>query len=89
MLILEGTIPHGKGLKAIHLFYLRHLLPRIGGWISKKGHAYRYLNETIETFPQGDQFCDLMRTAGFIDVKANPLLGGVVTVYQGDKHAPV
>lgn len=87
VLILEGTIPDGKGLKAIHLFYLRHLLPRIGGWISKKGHAYRYLNETIETFPQGDAFCSLMRTAGFTAVKANPLLGGVVTVYQGDKDA--
>ena len=86
VLILEGTIPEKKWLKSVHLFYLRHFLPRIGGVISKNFDAYRYLNKTIETFPQGERFCGLMRAAGFVDVKANPVLGGVVTVYQGDKN---
>ncbi len=86
-LILEGTVPENKALRALHLFYLRHILPRIGGWISKNQKAYRYLNETIETFPQQEAFCALMRSAGFANVKANPLFGGVATVYQGDKNA--
>lgn len=87
LLILEGTIPHIKWLKALHLFYLRKFLPRIGGTISKNLPAYRYLNTTIETFPQGERFCGLMRAAGYVKVKANPIFGGVVTVYQGDKDA--
>lgn len=87
VLILEGTIPNQKWLKAAHLFYLRKILPRIGSIISKNEDAYHYLNKTIETFPQGEKLCGLMRAAGFIRVKANPIFGGVVTVYQGDKDA--
>jgi demethylmenaquinone methyltransferase / 2-methoxy-6-polyprenyl-1,4-benzoquinol methylase len=89
VLILEGTIPSNKYLKSLHLLYLRHFLPRIGGIISKNFDAYRYLNKTIETFPQGERFCGLMRAAGFVNVQANPLFGGIATVYQGDKDAPV
>jgi demethylmenaquinone methyltransferase / 2-methoxy-6-polyprenyl-1,4-benzoquinol methylase len=89
VLILEGTIPRKKWLKSLHLFYLRYFLPRIGGIISKNFDAYRYLNETIETFPQGERFCGLMRAAGFINVQANLFFGGIVTIYQGDKDAPV
>jgi demethylmenaquinone methyltransferase/2-methoxy-6-polyprenyl-1,4-benzoquinol methylase len=88
VLILEGSIPKKKWLKSIHLLYLRHFLPRIGGAISKNFDAYHYLNKTIETFPQGERFCGLMRAAGFVDVQEHPLFGGIVTVYQGEKDAP-
>lgn len=84
LLILEGTIPSSSAIRKIHLFYLRHLLPRIGGWISKTPSAYRYLNETIETFPQGDAFINLMIQAGFEKAVANPLTWGMATVYQGE-----
>lgn len=86
VLILEGTIPYLKGLRMIHRFYLRKCLPLIGGIFSKNRDAYRYLNKTIETFPQGERFCSLMRAAGFVQVKANPIFGGIVTVYQGNKN---
>ncbi len=86
LLILEGTVPHNPILRAFHLFYLRHFLPRIGGLISKKQSAYRYLNDTIETFPSGEHFLQLMRTAGYSDPCAHPLTGGIVTVYQGEKR---
>ena len=89
VLILEGTVPKKRWLRSMHLFYLRHFLPRIGGAISKNPDAYRYLNQTIETFPQGERFCALMRAAGFVDVQEHPHFGGIVTVYQGDKDAPV
>jgi len=86
LLILEGTVPANRVLKAIHLFYLRHILPRIGGMISKKQSAYRYLNETIETFPRGKAFVQLMEQAGFHSACAHPLTGGIATIYQGDKR---
>lgn len=84
LLILEGTMPSKGVMKGIHLFYLRHLLPRIGGFISKTPAAYRYLNETIETFPQGDNFLKLMLEAGFAKAIAHPMTCGIATVYQGD-----
>jgi demethylmenaquinone methyltransferase / 2-methoxy-6-polyprenyl-1,4-benzoquinol methylase len=85
-LILEGTLPSHKIARGMNLFYLRHLLPFIGGLLSKKKEAYRYLNRTIETFPSGKAFCDLMRDAGFVQTIAHPLTFGVVTLYEGHKR---
>lgn len=85
VLILEGTVPKNRALQKIHLFYLRHFLPRIGAMISKNNYAYRYLNETIETFPSGETFCSLMREVGFKDAKANLQTGGIATIYSGNK----
>jgi demethylmenaquinone methyltransferase / 2-methoxy-6-polyprenyl-1,4-benzoquinol methylase len=89
LLILEGTVPSAKWLRRVHLFYLRHLLPSIGGVISRNYTAYRYLNETIESFPQGEKLNSKLRAAGFVHVQFNPILGGITTVYQGDKDAPL
>jgi demethylmenaquinone methyltransferase/2-methoxy-6-polyprenyl-1,4-benzoquinol methylase len=88
LLILEGTIPKAQWLRSLHLFYLRYLLPSIGGLISRNFKAYRYLNQTIESFPQGEKLNGKLRAAGFIQVQSNPILGGITTVYQGDKDAP-
>lgn len=82
-LVLEFSLPRNRLLLACHLFYLRHVLPRIGRWLSGDVEAYRYLNRTIEAFPFGEAFCRLMRDAGFIDVQAHPLSGGLVTLYVG------
>ena len=84
-LILEFSLPGNGLVRAIHLLYLRGLLPRIGGMISGDVEAYRYLNRTIEAFPYGDAFCELMRNAGFIQVEATPLNFGIATIYQGDR----
>jgi len=84
-LILEFSLPRNRLIRALHLFYLRRVLPRVGGIVSGDTEAYRYLNRTIEAFPYGDAFCDLMREAGFERVQATPLTFGVATIYQGDK----
>lgn len=84
-LILEFSLPENKILRSLHLFYLRSIVPFIGVIFSGHYKAYRYLNQTIESFPYGDNFCVLMREAGFQNVKTNPLLFGVASIYQGDK----
>ena len=81
--ILEFSLPKNKALRSIHLFYLRHLLPVIGKVLSGDNYAYSYLNKTIETYPYGAKFCELMTSAGFFDVKARPLTMGIVTIYTG------
>ena len=85
LLILEGAVPHNRLLKAGHRVYLRYLLPFLGGLISGQPQAYQYLNDTISSFPCGENFCTYLRDAGFISVKATPLTGGAVFIYQGDR----
>jgi demethylmenaquinone methyltransferase/2-methoxy-6-polyprenyl-1,4-benzoquinol methylase len=85
VLILEFSLPGNRLLKSLYLFYFRHILPRLGATISGDSGAYRYLNETVETFPYGEAFCRLMSEAGFRNVAANRLTFGIATIYQGDK----
>lgn len=85
VIILEFSQPTNGFFRRLYLVYLRHILPHLGKIISGDSAAYRYLNETIETFPYGDAFCELMRRAGFTNVTALPLTMGIATVYRGDK----
>jgi demethylmenaquinone methyltransferase/2-methoxy-6-polyprenyl-1,4-benzoquinol methylase len=82
-LILEFSLPTNRLVRALHCFYLRHILPRVGGWISGDREAYRYLNTTIESFPYGEDFLTLVRGAGFSECSATPLTLGIATLYEG------
>ncbi len=85
LLILEFSLPKNIVIKKGYLFYLRHFLPKIGAAVSEDSVAYTYLNKTIETFPSGKEFLQLMETAGFRTFRAIPLTFGVVTLYLGEK----
>ncbi|HNR29959.1 MAG TPA: ubiquinone/menaquinone biosynthesis methyltransferase [Candidatus Hydrogenedentes bacterium] len=82
-LVLEFSLPGNALLRELYLLYFRRVLPRIGGLISGDIQAYRYLNETVETFPYGEAFCALMRAAGFVEVRAVPLTFGIAMLYVG------
>ncbi len=84
-LILEFSLPENRALRALHLRYLRKVVPAVGGLISGHSEAYRYLNRTIEQFPYGGAFCAIMQDAGFSNPKAHLLLGGIATIYVGEK----
>lgn len=83
-LILEFSLPP-QPIRPFYLFYLRHVLPHLGGFLSKKPDAYRYLNQTIEHFPSGKEFAVLLRTAGFSRLQTVPMALGAVTLYVGEK----
>ena len=83
-LILEFSLPP-KPIRPFYLFYLRHILPYIGALFSKSKNAYRYLNQTIETFPSGNAFLDLLEKAEFTKKAAYPMAFGAVTLYVAEK----
>lgn len=84
-LILEFSLPKNRFLRRVHLFYIRYILPAIGGALSGNKKAYDYLNQTIETFPSGKSLCDLLKQEGFHHVKAKLLSFGIVTLYIASK----
>lgn len=85
VLILEFSLPKMAFIRFFFLFYLRMILPFIGGLFSKRKQAYRYLNQSIEKFPSTEDFCMLMNTCGFENIYAIPLTFGIVTLYVGNK----
>ena len=86
LLVLEFSLPRLSILRAIYRFYLHRCMPVIGSFLTSKKSAYDYLGESIENFPSGDAMLDLMETAGFGDTQAEPLTGGIVTIYTGEKQ---
>lgn len=86
LLILEFGHPKNSLVRFFYLFYLRTLLPKIGGFFSKHPKAYKYLNESIEDFPSGKDLCFLLEKHGFSKVTYHPLSFGIVNLYIGRKH---
>lgn len=84
-LILEFSLPGNRAFRTLYLFYFRYILPKLGGLISGDAEAYHYLNESVEAFPYGEDFCSLMSDAGFKNVSSYPMTFGIATLYTGDK----
>lgn len=84
-LILEFSLPSNAVFRALYLFYFRHVLPTVGGLVSGDRSAYQYLNQSVEQFPYGEAFCELLRDAGYKNIAATPLSFGIATLYEGEK----
>ena len=84
-IILEFSLPENLLLRALHLFYLRFVVPAVGFLFSGHYSAYRYLNQTIEEFPYGKNFCKVISDAGFQNASCHPLMFGIASIYVGDK----
>ena len=82
--VLEFSLPTNFLVKPFYLFYLRHILPTLGRILSGDREAYTYLNKTIETFPYGSHFSQLLEEAGF-KAGYKTLTFGIVTLYWGIK----
>jgi len=82
--ILEFSNPRNRFFRLIYQFYFRQLLPFIGGLFSKRS-AYQYLPDSVLEFPPQEEFCDMMRTAGFAETQYYDLTFGIVSVYVGTK----
>jgi demethylmenaquinone methyltransferase / 2-methoxy-6-polyprenyl-1,4-benzoquinol methylase len=80
--ILEFGLPVIPAVRPLYLWYFNHVLPRIGRALSRHDAAYTYLPESVGTFQFGEAFAQLLRDAGFSQVKARPLALGIVYLYE-------
>jgi len=79
--ILEPSEPTYFPLKQFYKLYFHHILPFLGGIISKDKKAYTYLPESVSAFPSGNNFLSELVKAGFKDPKYIPLTFGIVSLY--------
>ena len=82
---LEFSHTRWPGFATLYQTYSRHIVPRIGKAVAKDEDSYRYLIESIERFPDMARFAKMIEAAGFRNVKAEPILGGLVAVHSGWK----
>jgi demethylmenaquinone methyltransferase/2-methoxy-6-polyprenyl-1,4-benzoquinol methylase len=81
--VLEFSKPTKAPMKQLFRFYFHRVMPTIGRTVSKDSAAYTYLPKSVDAFPEGQAFLDIMGRAGFREVKAEPLTGGIATLYTG------
>ena len=80
LLVLDFSMPENIFAGPYRL-YLHHVLPRIAGWVTGNSGAYDYLGESIEAFPRGAQFCELMQRCGYSAPSCLPLCMGIASIY--------
>jgi demethylmenaquinone methyltransferase/2-methoxy-6-polyprenyl-1,4-benzoquinol methylase len=80
---LEFSTPPSRLYWRLYSFYFFNLLPRIGGLLTGREAAYRYLTETVSRFPGAADFAAAMEEAGFARVSCFAMNGGIVCVHTG------
>lgn len=85
IVILEFSKP-GKGFfLPFYKIYLRMIAPRIGKMVSGSLDAYKYLNDSVNAFPEGEALIEILNKTGFKDTYFRKLSLGICTIYCGTK----
>ena len=85
LVILEFSQPKLPFIKQVYKFYLNKVAPGIGGLISRNKSAYRYLNESVQKFPEGKTFVDILSRLGYKNASCKKLSLGIASIYCGEK----
>jgi demethylmenaquinone methyltransferase / 2-methoxy-6-polyprenyl-1,4-benzoquinol methylase len=85
LVVLEFSRPRAFPLKQLFNFYFKNILPFIGKMTSKDARAYTYLYESVQAFPDREDFCQLMNRAGFEKAQYQAWTAGIVCCYIGKK----
>lgn len=85
LVIMECTQPKQTALKGFYKFYMNFITPGVGKMIAKNKQAYQYLNNSIQAFPEGETFLNIMNKAGYKNTYLKTLSLGLCTIYCGSK----
>jgi demethylmenaquinone methyltransferase/2-methoxy-6-polyprenyl-1,4-benzoquinol methylase len=85
LVILEFSQPQKFPVKQIYCFYFSWVLPFIAKLFSKNPSAYSYLNKSVDFFPYGQAFIDILNAAGFKQNSCLKLTFGIASIYTGIK----
>ncbi|MCB0540644.1 MAG: bifunctional demethylmenaquinone methyltransferase/2-methoxy-6-polyprenyl-1,4-benzoquinol methylase UbiE [Chitinophagales bacterium] len=85
LVILEISQPDNKLLKGLFGIYFKGILPAIGKLFSKDHRAYTYLPESVEAFPKGKEFTEILKKVGFKNAKHQALTLGICAMYLCEK----
>lgn len=79
------VLEFSKSRNVLFNFYMNTITPVIGKIFSKNKAAYTYLNHSVQAFPEGQTFLNIMHDAGFTQTYLKKLSFGICTIYCGSK----
>ena len=81
---LEFSHVQVAALQPLYDAWSFRVLPMLGPAASRSDEAsYRYLAESIRTFPDQETLAGMMREAGFARVEVRNLSGGIAAIHSG------
>lgn len=85
LVILELATPDNALIRSFYRLYSHHIIPLLGKFLAGNRQAYTYLPESIEHFPKGKKFIDIIEGLG-AQCTQRKLTMGVCRLYRINKE---
>ena len=82
---LEFSAPMTNSVNGFYNFYKSKVIPLIGSRIAKNLKAYKYLEESINQFPNQSTLLSTLNKVGFKNTSVINLFDGIVAIHKGFK----
>jgi demethylmenaquinone methyltransferase/2-methoxy-6-polyprenyl-1,4-benzoquinol methylase len=85
VVVCEVSTPTFRPFRFVYKRYLLWILPFISRFVSSNPEAYKYLAESMRTWPDQREFGEIVARAGWEDVAWMNLTGGLVALHRATK----
>jgi demethylmenaquinone methyltransferase/2-methoxy-6-polyprenyl-1,4-benzoquinol methylase len=85
LVVLEFSRPSLPGIQQLYKLYMSLVAPGIGKLFSNNRDAYQYLNDSVQKFPEGKDFVQVLESVGFKNTSFKRLSLGICSIYIGTK----
>ena|SRR5438270_9557038 len=82
---MEFSSSDWPGFSRLYDAWAQRVIPRLGKAVAGDEESYVYLVESIRRFPRPAAFRSMIAKAGFVQASAEPMLGGLVSIFSGWK----
>ncbi len=87
VLILDMTKPRSNLFTPLINFYLKRIIPVLGGFFNRNRTAYTYLIQSTQNFVTAESLACAMEKAGFRDIHFRIRMFGTMAIHTGFKPA--
>ncbi len=84
LVILEITRPRREPMATFYSLWFDQLVPLLGN-VAGDETAYKYLPESVKTFPEPEPLAERIDAAGFAEIRWLLLAGGIIAVHSATK----
>lgn len=85
LICLEFSTPPNRIWRTLYTFYLNHVIPFWGKFITGDREGFTYLVHSIQAFPDQQAFAHMLEDAGFKEVVWKNCTGGIAAVHVAKK----
>ena len=83
--IVEITPPSNKHIRSLAHFYFSKMVPILAKIFSSNSDSYVYLAKSIQEFPTGKKFVEIMKKSGWTNTTYYKFFFGLISIFVGIK----